>query len=134
MGTFGLWFATYFVLRKDQMPSKFLKYGVGWMVTFCLFSFRFVECWLLCWQKPNPALAGQVVLFVRLDLYTDAQRFRAWRRWRFFALNFLQRTEPQIYEKLSFEVPHRHFCKTRVMPWRSCRPCTATFINIEFCN
>jgi hypothetical protein len=50
------------------------------------------------------------------------KRFRALRRWRFLAPDFIRNTKLQIYEKLSYEALHRHFCKTRVTSWRSvCR-------------
>lgn len=44
------------------------------------------------------------------------------RRWRFFSTELHSEHQLQIYEKLSNEALHRHFCKTRVTSWRSvCR-------------
>jgi len=63
----------------------------------------------VCRQKPN-------VLDRALAFYTDAQRFGAWRSWRFLPLNFIRRTNAQIYVKLSYEALNRQFCQTPVMP------------------
>ena len=41
---------------------------------------------------------------------------------RGFTTNVDTKHTVQIYEKLSYELLHRHFCKTRVTSWRSvCR-------------
>jgi len=50
-----------------------------------------------------------------MPVFGDAQRFRAWRRWRFLPMNSIRSIELQIYEKLSYEALNRHFCQTRVM-------------------
>ncbi|PKP47432.1 MAG: hypothetical protein CVT95_05700 [Bacteroidetes bacterium HGW-Bacteroidetes-12] len=60
------------------------------------------------------------MIFVVIDVVI-ALLVTFWRlaQWRFYALTFIRRTKVQIYEKLSYEALHRHFCQTRVTSWRS---------------
>ena len=50
----------------------------------------------------------------------------------FLPLNFIRRTELQIYDKLSYEAQSRHFWVGAVTGWRSCRLCLATIVHIKF--